>query len=581
MNMNNLIQCLFYVLAIAALTKPVGWYMAKVYEGAMPGPARWLVPIERLIYKIWGVDPQEEMDWKTYAFAVLWSGAIGFLFFYLIERIQHHLPLNPAALGPVAPDLAFNTAMSFLTNTQWQSYGGETTMSYLTQMTCQTVQDFISPAAGMAVLVGLIRGLRGVRGKTIGNFWVDLNRSILYILLPLSIVVSLFLVSQGVPQTLKPYYTVTLLQPTKDSTGNPVTEQTVAMGPVASMVSIKQMASNGGGFFNVNSAHPYECPTQAALFVELLLILMIPSALCYTFGKMIGDTRQGWALWAAMTIIFVPLLWICVSCEQAGNPALTKMGAQQVAGPLSPGGNMEGKDVRFGIVSSAIWATAATAVSNGSVDSMHDSYTPIGGLIPMVLMKLGEVVYGGVGCGVYGMMVFVIIAVFLAGLMVGRTPEYMGKKIEAYEVKMASIATLVPLFFVLVGSAIAVVTKAGLAGLANPGPHGLSEVLYAFASAGNNNGSAFAGLTASTPFYDTMLGLCIFTARYWVIIPVLAISGSLLTKKSVPISLGTLPTHTPLFVVFLASVVIIVGALTFFPAWSLGPIVEHLMMLGA
>jgi len=580
MNTNNLIQCLIYLMAMLALTKPVGWYMAKVYEGDMPGPAKWLVPIERLIYKIWGVDPQEEMDWKTYAFAALWSGAISFLLFYLIERIQQHLPLNPAGFGPVAPDLAFNTALSFLTNTQWQAYGGETTMSYLTQMLCMTVQDFISPAAAMAVLVALIRGLRGVRGKTIGNYWVDFNRTILYILLPLSIVTSLFLVSQGMPQTLKPYYTVSLLQPTKDSNGKTVTEQTIATGPVASMVSIKQMASNGGGFFNVNSAHPYECPTQAALFVELLLILMIPSALCYTFGMMVGDTRQGWALWAAMTLIFVPMLWLCVASEQSGIPAISKMGVSQVATAFQAGGNMEGKEVRFGVASSGIWAVAATAVSNGSVISMHDSFTPMGGLVPMVLMKLGEVIYGGVGCGVYGMMIFVIIAVFLAGLMVGRTPEYMGKKIEAYEVKMASIATLVPLIFVLIGSAVSVVTKAGLAGLSNPGPHGLSEVLYAFASAGNNNGSAFAGLNAATPFYDTALGLCIFAARYWTMLPVLAIAGSLLKKKSVPLSLGTLPTHTPLFVVFLASVVIIVGALTFFPAWSLGPIVEHLMMRG-
>ena len=454
-------------------------------------------------------------------------------------------------------------------------------MSYLTQMLCMTVQDFISPAVGMAVLVGLIRGLRGVRGKTLGNFWVDFNRSILYILLPIAVAVSLFLVSQGMPQTLKPYYTVPLVQAAKDSNGKAVTEQTIAVGPVASMVSIKQMGSNGGGFFNVNSAHPYECPTQAALFVELFLILMIPSALCYTFGKMMGDTRQGWALWAAMTLIFVPMLWLCVSSEQAGIPALNKMGVTQAATALQPGGNMEGKEVRFGIAGSGIWAVAATAVSNGSVCSMHDSFTPIGGLVPMVLMKLGEVIYGGVGCGLYGMMVFVIIAVFLAGLMVGRTPEYMGKKIEAYEVKMASIATLVPLIFVLIGAAVAVVTKAGLAGLGNPGPHGLSEVLYAFASAGNNNGSAFAGINAATPFYDTALGLCMFAARYWTMLPVLAIAGSLLRKKSVPVSLGTLPTHTPLFIVFLASVVIIVGALTFFPAWSLGPIVEHLIMLGA
>ncbi|HVO33708.1 MAG TPA: potassium-transporting ATPase subunit KdpA [Elusimicrobiota bacterium] len=581
MNMNNVAQCALYMLALLALTKPLGWYMAKIFEGEIPGPVRWLKPIERLTYRLWGVDPNEEMDWKTYAYAVLWSGFIGFLLFYLVERIQQHLPLNPLALGPVAPDVAFNAALSFLTNTQWQSYGGETTMSYLTQMLCMTVQDFISPAVGMAVLVALIRGMRGVRGRTIGNFWVDLNRGIVYILLPLTIAGSLFLLQQGIPQTFKTSYTVSLLQPTKDSNGKAVTEQTIATGPVASMIALKQMGTNGGGYFNVNSAHPYECPGRGALFVELLLVLLIPSSLTYTFGKMIGDTRQGWAVWVAMTLIFVPLLWICVSSEQSGNPAFTKMGVTQAATALQPGGNMEGKDVRFGIASSAIWATAITATSNGSVCSMHDSFTPIGGLIPLVMMKLGEVIYGGVGSGMYGMMVFVIIAVFLAGLMVGRTPEYMGKKIESYEIKMASIAALIPLFFVLVGSAIAVVTKSGLAGLANPGPHGLSEVLYAFASAGNNNGSAFAGLTASTPFYDILLSFCIMAGRYGAIIPVLAIAGSLLKKKSVPMSAGTLPTHTPLFIAFLASVVVIVGALTFFPAWSLGPIVEHLMMVGA
>jgi len=580
MNTNNFVQCALYLLALIAVTKPLGWYMARVYEGKAPGIARWLGPIERLTYKLWGVDPNEEMTWKTYATSVLWSGVFGFLVFYAIERLQHHLPLNPMAQGPMDPHLAFNTAISLITNTEWQSYGGETTMSYLTQMFCMTVQDFVSAAVGMAVMVGLVRGMRGVRGKTIGNFWVDMNRSILYILLPVSILWSLLLVQQGMPQTFKPSVTVPLLQATKDSNGKDVKEQTIATGPVASQISIKQIASDGGGYFNVNSAHPYECPTTTALFLELFGILMIPSALCYTFGKMLGDTRQGWALWAAMTLIFVPLLYLCVSAEQSGIPAIEKMGVTQAASALQPGGNMEGKEVRFGIAGSAIWATATTAVANGSVNSMHDSFTPMGGFVPMVLMKLGEVVYGGDGCGIYGMMVFVIIAVFLAGLMVGRTPEYMGKKIEAYEVKMASLATLIPLFFVLIGSAIAVVAKPGLSSLANPGPHGLSEILYAFASAGNNNGSAFAGLNAATPFYDTLLALCMFASRYGAILPVLAIAGSLLKKKSVPLSSGTLPTHTPLFVVFLASVVIIVGALTFFPAWSLGPIVEHLMMRG-
>jgi K+-transporting ATPase ATPase A chain len=580
MNTNNLIQCLIYLAALLALTKPLGWYMARVYEGKTPVLERILGPLERWTYKLWGVDPNEDMEWKTYASAVLCSGVISFGLFYLIERIQQHLPLNPMGMGAVAPDVAFNAALSFLTNTQWQAYGGETTMSYLTQMICMTVQNFISPAVGMAVLVALVRGLKGVRGKTIGNFWVDMNRSILYILLPISIVLSLMLVSQGMPQTFKPSVTVRLLQPIKDSNGKDVTEQALAMGPVASMVSVKQIGSNGGGYFNVNSAHPYECPTSAALFLELLGILAIPSALCYTFGKLLGDTRQGWALWAAMTIIFIPTVWTCVVSEQAGNPAFEKIGVTQVATALQAGGNMEGKEVRFGIANSALWAVSATAVSNGSVNSMHDSYTPIGGLMPMIMMKLGEVIYGGVGCGVYGMMVFVIIAVFLAGLMVGRTPEYMGKKIEAYEIKMASLAALIPLLFVLSGSAIASVAKAGLSGLANPGPHGLSEILYAFASAGNNNGSAFGGLTVNTPFYDTLLGFCMFAGRYGCILPVLAIAGSLLKKKSVPLSAGTLPTHTPLFVMFLACIVLIVGALTFFPAWSLGPIVEHLMMKG-
>lgn len=581
MSLNNVIQCLIYFGGMLALTKPLGWYMAKVYEGDIPGPMKWVRPIEHFIYKLWGVDRQEEMSWKTYAYAVLWSGIAGFIFFYVLERFQYRLPLNPLRLGAMTPDLAFNTAISLVTNTEWQSYGGETTMSYLTQMLGMTVQDFISPAVGMAVMVALIRGMRGIKGKTIGNFWVDLNRSILYILLPISLVFSLVLVWQGMPQTFKSSQTVSLVQPLKAADGTVIKEQTLAVGPVASMVSIKQVASDGGGYFNTNSAHPFENPNPFSNFLELFAILLIPSALCYTFGKLLGDTRQGWALWAAMTIIFLPLLFVCVSAEQAGNPAFTQMGVDQNVSVLHSGGNMEGKEVRFGIASSAIWATATTAVANGSVNAMHDSFTPIGGLVPMILMKLGEVVYGGDGCGVYGMMVFVILAVFLAGLMVGRTPEYCGKKIEAYEVKMASIASLIPLFFVLLGSAIATVSKAGLAGLLNAGPHGLSEILYAFASAGNNNGSAFAGLTAATPFYDTVLALCMFASRYGAILPVLAIAGSLLKKKSVPIGPGTLPTHTPLFVIFLAGVVIIVGALTFFPAWSLGPIVEHLMMKGA
>ena len=581
MNTNNLIQCLFYLLAMLAVTKPLGWYIAKVYEGEAPWLGRVFGGFEKFLYRICGVDSKEEMNWKTYAKAVMMFSTVSVLALYFLQRIQHLLPLNPMAMTPVAPDLAWNTAMSFTTNTDWQSYGGETTMSYLTQMCGMVVQNFASAAVGMAVMVALIRGMRAVKGKTIGNFWVDLCRGVLYILLPISVILAVVFVSQGIPQTFKPSQTVTLVQPTKDSNGKAVTEQVIATGPVASQLSIKQIGTNGGGYFNVNSAHPYENPSPLTMFLELFWVLAIPSALCYTFGKMLGDTRQGWVLWAAMTLIFIPCVWLCVHSEQAGNPAFTNMGIDQTYSATQSGGNMEGKEVRAGIATSAFWGTAVTATSNGSVVAMHDSFTPLGGLVPLVLIKLGEVIYGGVGCGIYGVMVFVIIAVFMAGLMVGRTPEYMGKKIEAYEVKMASVAALVPSFFILICTAIALLVKPGLAGLANSGPHGLSEALYAFASAGGNNGSAFAGLTASTPFWDTLMGLTIFAGRFWVIIPVLAIAGSLAQKKVHPASPGTLPTHTPLFVVFLACTIVIVGALTFFPAWSLGPVVEHLMMMGA
>ena len=581
MNTNNLIQCLFYLLAMLAVTKPLGWYIAKVYEGEAPWLGRVFGGFEKFLYRICGVDSKEEMNWKIYAKAVMVFSTVSVLALYFLQRIQNLLPLNPTAMTPVAPDLAWNTAMSFTTNTDWQSYGGETTMSYLTQMCGMVVQNFASAAVGMAVMVALIRGMRAVKGKTIGNFWVDLCRGVLYILLPISVILAVVFVSQGIPQTFKTSQTVTLVQPTKDSNGKMVTEQVIATGPVASQLSIKQIGTNGGGYFNVNSAHPYENPSPLTMFLELFWVLAIPSALCYTFGKMLGDTRQGWVLWAAMTLIFIPCVWLAVHSEQAGNPAFTNMGVDQTYSATQSGGNMEGKDVRAGIATSAFWGTAVTATSNGSVVSMHDSYTPLGGLVPLVLIKLGEVIYGGVGCGIYGVMVFVIIAVFMAGLMVGRTPEYMGKKIEAYEVKMASVAALIPSFFILFGTAISLLVKPGLAGLANSGAHGLSEALYAFASAGGNNGSAFAGLTASTPFWDTMMGLTIFAGRFWVIIPVLAIAGSLAQKKVHPASPGTLPTHTPLFVVFLACTIVIVAALTFFPAWSLGPVVEHFLMIGA
>jgi K+-transporting ATPase ATPase A chain len=579
MTLNGYLQLAFYLLVLLALVKPLGWYMARVYQGESFGLDRLLGPLERGVYRLSGVQPQGEMNWKVYAAALLLFNLLGLLVVYALQRLQAGLPLNPQALGAVTPDSAFNTAISFASNTNWQGYGGETTMSYLTQMLGLTVQNFVSAASGMATLVALIRGLVRRSASTIGNFWVDLTRSVLYILLPLSLVVALLLVSQGVVQTVAAYVEVPLLEPTADADGNPVTTQLLAIGPAASQVAIKQLGTNGGGFFNVNSAHPLENPTALSNFIELLAILLIPAALCYTFGKMVGDTRQGWAILAAMTLVFVVLLGVAVWAEQSGNPAFTALGVDQTASALHPGGNMEGKETRFGIVNSALWATATTAASNGSVNSMHDSYTPLGGFVPMWLMQLGEVIYGGVGSGLYGMLVFAIIAVFVAGLMVGRTPEYLGKKIEAYEMKMASLIILIPPAAVLLGTALAVSTEAGRATIYNPGAHGFSEVLYAFSSAGNNNGSAFAGLGANTAFYNVSLGLAMLFARYWLAIPTLALAGALARKKLVPASPGTLPTHTPLFVTLLIGVVILVGALTFIPALALGPFVEQLMMM--
>jgi K+-transporting ATPase ATPase A chain len=579
MTLNGYLQIGFYLVVLIALVKPLGWYMARVYEDKSFGLDRVLGPFERLIYRVCGVRSDEEMNWKTYALAMLLFNFASLLVVYALQRLQHLLPLNPQNFGAITPDSAFNTAISFASNTNWQGYGGETTMSYLTQMLALTVQNFVSAAAGMATLVALIRGLARRTTQTIGNFWVDLTRTTLYILLPLAIVLALMQVSQGVIQNFSAYQSVPLLQPTIDSNGNVITEQLLPMGPAASQVAIKQLGTNGGGFFNVNSAHPFENSTPLANFFELLAILLIPAALCYTFGKMVGDTRQSWAVLMAMTIIFVALLALCVGAEQDGNPAFTKMGIYQSASSLQSGGNMEGKEVRVGIANSALWATATTAASNGSVNSMHDSYTPLGGLVPMWLMQLGEVIYGGVGSGLYGMLVFAIIAVFVAGLMVGRTPEYLGKKIEAYEMKMASLVILIPPIVVLGFTALAVVTDAGKAAIYNSGVHGFSEVLYAFSSQGNNNGSAFAGLGANNPFYNLTGGLAMLFARYWLAIPTLAIAGSLARKKIVLAGPGTLPTHNALFIVLLIGVVIIVGALTFIPALALGPIVEHLMMI--
>ena len=578
MNVYSWLQLIFYLVVLLALAKPLGSFMAKVYQGEHTFLDRLLGPVERFIYRISGVNPQEEMNWKTYAIAAMLFNLLGLLVVYGLQRFQAMLPLNPQGLGAVASDSSWNTAVSFATNTNWQGYGGEVTMGYLSQMLGLAVQNFVSAAMGMAVLVAFIRGVARHSIKTIGNFWVDLTRTTLYILLPLSLVVAVVIVSQGVVQTFSPYKTVTLLQPTVDANGNTVTEQVLAVGPAASQIAIKQLGTNGGGFFNVNSAHPFENPTPLSNFFEALSILVISGALCYTFGVMVGDTRQGWAILAAMTIVFVALVGIAVWAEQSGNPVFTAMGIDQTQTNINPGGNMEGKEVRNGIANSALWATATTVASNGSVNSMHDSYTPLGGLVPLWSMQLGEIIYGGVGSGLYGMLAFVIVAVFVAGLMVGRTPEYLGKKIEAYEMKMASIMILIPVLLVLIGTAIAVASPGGLATLWNPGAHGFSEALYAFSSAGNNNGSAFAGLGANTPFYNIALGIAMLFARYWLAIPVLAIAGSLANKKKVPISSGTLPTHTPLFIVWLIGVIVIVGALSFLPALALGPIVEHLML---
>lgn len=576
---DGLVQIVLYLAILLALVKPLGWYMARVYEGEPILLDRLLGPLERLIYRLGGVHQDDEMNWKTYAVAMLLFNLAGLLVLYVLQRLQGVLPLNPQGWSAVSPGSAFNTSISFTTNTNWQGYGGETTMSYLTQMLGLTVQNFLSAATGIAMLVALVRGLARRSAQTVGNFWVDLTRSTLYILLPLALVLALLLVSQGVVQTFNAYQPVPFLEPTTDANGKPITQQLLALGPAASQAAIKQLGTNGGGFFNANSAHPFENPTPVSNLAEMLAILAIPAALCYTFGKMVDDTRQGWALLAAMTIVFVGLLAVAVWAEQSGNPALARLGVNQAMSGSQPGGNMEGKEVRFGIANSALWATATTAASNGSVNAMHDSFTPLGGLVPMWLMQLGEVIYGGAGSGLYGMLVFAMIAVFIAGLMVGRTPEYLGKKIEAYEMKMASLVILIPPMLVLIGTALAVATGAGRASIFNPGPHALSEVLYAFSSAGNNNGSAFAGLNANAPFYNVALSLVMLFARYWSAIPTLAIAGSLARKKRVPAGPGTLPTHAPLFVALLIGVVIVVGALTFFPALALGPIVEQLMMV--
>lgn len=578
MTMNGGLQLLLYLAVLLALVKPLGGYMARVFKGEPILLGRALGPLERAIYRVSGVNPAGEMGWRTYAVAMVLFHLAGFVLLYGLLRLQGMLPANPQHLGAVAPDLAFNTAVSFVTNTNWQAYGGESTLSHLSQMAGLTVQNFLSAASGIATLMALLRGFARRSAHTIGNFYVDVVRATLYVLLPLSLVLALVLISQGVPQTLAGPQAVPLLQPVTTPNGT-VTEQVIALGPVASQIAIKQLGTNGGGFFNANSAHPFENPTPLASVLEMLAILLIPAALCYTYGRMVKDTRQGWAVLAAMTVMLVAFLVPAIILEQSGNPRLTALGVDQIPSALQAGGNMEGKETRFGIVNSAIWAVATTAASNGAVNSMHDSFTPLGGMVPMWLIQLGEVVFGGAGSGLYGMLVFAIIAVFVAGLMVGRTPEFLGKKIEAYEMKMASLVILVPALVVLAGSAVGVATAAGRAGIFNPGAHGFSEVLYGFSSAANNNGSAFAGLDANSLFYNVALGLAMFFGRFFVKVPVLAIAGALARKKLVPAGAGTLPTHTPLFVVLLIGTVLLVGALTFLPALALGPVVEHLTMV--
>ena len=588
------------LILMLVLVKPLGLYMAAVMEGRPIWALRVGAPLERLIYRLGGIDPSAEMGWKRYMIALLLFNALGVLALYALQRVQLWMPLNPQQLANVTPDSSFNTAVSFVTNTNWQGYSGESTMSYLTQMLGLAVQNFLSAATGIVVVIALIRGFIRHTAQSIGNFWTDVTRSTLYILLPLSVLLALLLAGQGVVQNFSTYKDAQLLEtlayqapktdaagnPLKDASGNPVLEnlttqkQTLPMGPVASQEAIKMLGTNGGGFTNANSAHPYENPTPVSNLLEMLAMVLIPAALTYTFGKMVGDTRQGWAVLTAMLILFAGLVTIAVDNEQLGNPRIAALGVDQAAGLEQPGGNMEGKEVRFGIGASALFGTISTVTSSGAVNATHDSFTPLGGFVPLFNMQLGEVVFGGVGSGLYSMLIFAIIGVFIAGLMIGRTPEYLGKKIEAFEMKMSSIAILVMPFIVLLGTAVAVSVADGKTAVANPGAHGFSEILYAFTSAGNNNGSAFAGISANTPFYNTVLGLVMWFGRFWPIAAVLAVAGSLAAKKRVPVTAGTMLTYGPTFIILLIGTVLLVGALTFVPALALGPIVEHLVMWG-
>lgn len=576
MTTNAVLQILFAVALVALLAPPLGAYLARVYDGRACGLDRLLGPLERAWYRLAGIESGEEMSWKRYAWSFLVFSVAGLVLLLGIQLAQGGLPLNPAGLPAVPFHLALNTAISFVTNTNWQSYGGETTMSHFTQMVGLAVQNFLSAAAGMAVLAAVVRGFSRSTAATLGNFWVDLTRGALYVLLPLSLLCALFLAQQGVPQTFEGSREVQLLEPQPGADGGVRTAQSIALGPVASQVAIKQLGTNGGGFYNVNSSHPLENPTPLSNLAQCLAILLIPAALCFAFGRMVRDPRQGRALFAAMGLVLVLALAACFAAEQSGNRWLGGLGLDDTASATQPGGNMEGKEVRFGIANSAIWATFTTAASNGSVNAMHDSFTPLGGLVPLLLMQLGEIIFGGVGCGLYGMLALAIVAMFLCGMMVGRTPEYLGKKLEPFEIKMAALSVLGPSTALLIGTAVALLVPAGRAGILNPGAHGFSEVLYAFTSAAQNNGSAFAGYGANVPFVNYALGLAMVIGRFVPAITLLAAAGSLAAKKRVPAGPGTMPTHGPLFVAILIGVILLSAALTFFPALALGPLAEHL-----
>jgi K+-transporting ATPase ATPase A chain len=562
MTANGWLQIIVYFVVLTALVLPLGRFMARVFEGERTFLSPVLRPVEIGLYRLAGVDATREQHWISYTIAMLLFNAAGFAVVYALQRFQAVLPLNPADMSAVAPDLAFNTAVSFTSNTNWQNYGGESTMSYLTQMAALTTQNFVSAATGIALVIALVRAFARTSAKTVGNFWVDLTRCTLYVLLPLAVVGALVLVWQGVPQNMGPYVDGTTLEGAK---------QTLSQGPAASQIAIKQLGTNGGGFWNANSSVPYENSTPLSNFLQMLYILLIPAALTLTFGRMVRDERQGWALYAAMSVIFLAGVVLCYWAESYGNTNFAALG-------LDPA-NMEGKEVRFGIANSSLWAVATTAASNGSVNAMHDSFTPLGGMIPIIMMQLGEIIYGGVGSGLYGMLLMVIVAVFVAGLMVGRTPEYLGKKIEAKEVKMALLAILVLPLFMLGLPAVAVLLPFGLSSMQDAGPHGFSEVLYLYTSQTANNGSAFAGFTGNTLWYNTTGGIAMLFGRYFVIIPMMAVAGSLVAKKTVPASAGTFPTHGGLFVGLLVGVILIIGGLTFFPALALGPVAEHFAML--